>query len=69
MEQEKIITMLEQEEAVIADGLDSCIIGITDNAGMAVRAVYSAQKVVELLMQRDGMTEEEAQEFYSFNIA
>jgi len=30
--------------------------------------VYSVKKVLEILMTRDGMSHEEAREFYEFNI-
>ena len=32
-------------------------------------AIYDSEKVVEILMERDGMTHEEAWEFFEFNVA
>ena len=52
-------------EAMLADGLDDALAGF-DTKG---RAVYFANEIIGILMQRDGMTEEEAQEFFEFNIA
>lgn len=58
------------------DGLDDAIVGMADvwfPDGSWVRTVerliYSGEKIVEVLMERDGMTKEEAYEFVDFNIA
>ena len=54
------------------DGLDDALIGRADvwvGNGTVERLVYSGEKVIEVLMERDGMTEEEAYEFMDFNIA
>lgn len=53
-------------ELMRADGLDACIVGITTNPPM--RVVYDAEKIVALLVSRDGMTEEGAWEFFYYNI-
>jgi|APGre2960657373_1045057.scaffolds.fasta_scaffold15382_1 hypothetical protein len=54
-----------------ADGLDQAIIGEAniwrDNAQETV-LVYSCDKIADILMTRDSMTEEEAIEFIGFNI-
>ena len=51
-------------EALFADGLDESIIGI-DTKG---RVAYSVSKIIQTLINRDSMTEEEAREFFDFNI-
>lgn len=52
-----------------ADGLLNAVIGIATRAdGMRV-VCYSIEKIIEVFMKRDGMTEEEAYEFYEFNVA
>ena len=51
-------------EAVVLDGLDDSIEGY-DKDG---RIIYSVYNIIEPLMQRDEMSEEEAWEHYSFNI-
>lgn len=60
------------ENVLTADGLDDAIIGWTDSwdssGSRAVRAVYSTDRVIEILVQR-GMTEDEAQEYFEFNIS
>ena len=47
--------------------LESAIIGYTVNQHHAHVAVYSYQKCIEVLVARDGMTHEEADEFLQFN--
>jgi len=49
-------------EVLKAEGLDSAVVGI--NGG---RLVYSKAKCVDALVERDGMTEEDADEFLHFN--
>ena len=51
-------------DALLADGLDDALAGY-DSRG---RAVYHIEEILGILMTRDGMTEEEAQEFFNFNI-
>jgi hypothetical protein len=51
-------------EAMLADGFDDCIMGY-DKDG---RVVYSVEEIIATLMERDGMTHEEAIEYYDFNI-
>jgi hypothetical protein len=54
-------------DALKADGFDDCLIGICNTFKGAV-FLYDETKVIEKLMRRDGMTDEEAWEFYEFNI-
>jgi len=56
------------EGAVILDGLDGAIIGIVEEFGNGPRVLYSRDKIIEILQERDEMTYEEAFEFYDFNI-
>lgn len=61
------IDSLEQAP-MLADGLEDAFIGISQAAfGEPVRAVYSANKVVAKFI-REGMSGEEAWEFYDFNV-
>lgn len=47
--------------------LDAAIVGVVTRIGLEA-VCYSSEKVVELLMQHDGMTEEEAIEYMEFNM-
>ena len=55
------------EGAMTADGLDDAILGLMQIDGLPVIA-YSSSRVVNILMERDGMNHEEAMEFFQFNI-
>ena len=41
---------------------------VFDNMNAVVRLAYSRCKCLEILMKRDGMTEEEALEYFDFNV-
>ena len=56
------------EGAIILYGLDSAIIGITQEFGNGPRILYSKNKILEILQERDEMTHSEAEEFYDYNI-
>jgi len=59
-------------ELIKMDGLDKALIGrscIWDSSGRQEdRLIYSGEKIVAILMARDGMTAEEALEYIEFNI-
>ena len=52
-------------EALLADGHDNALAGY-DTKG---RAIYFVNEILGILETRDGMTQEEALEFFEFNIA
>ena len=54
-------------EALLADGLEAALVGYTVNHHRPLVAVYDIDKCVGVLVDRDGMTAEEADEFLSFN--
>jgi hypothetical protein len=49
------------------DGFDDCYLGVAESYGELPALVYDQQKILENL-QSDGMSLEESQEFYDFNI-
>lgn len=51
---------------LLMDGFDDCLIGYVEQFGRPPIALYDRDKVIERLME-DGMTDEEAYEFYDFN--
>ena len=58
----------EYPDLLKADGFDDAIIGVVQRIG--VQAIcYDQDKVIEILIERDGMTYEEAIEYFEFNIA
>tara|TARA_R100001224_G_scaffold35360_1_gene19957 strand:- start:15434 stop:15688 length:255 start_codon:yes stop_codon:yes gene_type:complete len=57
---------------ITIDGFDKAIMGrscIWERTGHREdRVVYSGEKIVEILVERDGMTSDEALEYIEFNI-
>ena len=51
-----------------ADGFDEAIIGVARRCSQPDLLAYSVTKCLEILME-DGMTYEEAQEYFEFNVA
>ena len=51
-------------EALLADGLEDAIVGY-DTKG---RVIYSVGNIIDILVERDGMSYEDASEYFSFNI-
>ncbi len=49
------------------DGLEEAVIGLTTRDGEWILA-YSVKKIIDILMERDGMEYGDAVEFYEFNI-
>ena len=56
------------EGAILLDGLEEAIIGITEEFGNGPRILQSKEKILSILMERDGMDSLEAEEFYYYNI-
>jgi hypothetical protein len=57
------------EGAVLLDGLESAIVGIVEDFGSSGRRMlYSKQRILDILQERDLMTYSEAEEFYDYNI-
>ena len=69
MTREEIATIVAEynEEALLADGLEEAFIGVAERCGQPTLAVYDAEKCVTVLMNRDGMERDEAEEFLEFN--
>jgi hypothetical protein len=53
--------------ALLADGLEAAFVGYTVNHHHAHVAVYDVEKCIKVLMDRDGMDREGAEEFLEFN--
>jgi hypothetical protein len=55
-----------------ADGFDGAILGICEFWGMDGRTnavLYDRDKCIDILVKRDGMSHEEAEEYFDFNVA
>lgn len=63
---------MEQNIPLKADGFDEAVIGLAevweDSGRRKVVIVYSHNRCVEILMERDGMSEEDAMAFMEYNV-
>ena len=57
---DKILTM---------DGFDDAFVGIGSQHSRPPIAVYDRQKCIEILVQRDALSYEDAEEYFDFNCA
>ena len=55
------------DEALFADGFEDALIGVGVIFNRSL-ATYDMRKCIDILMKRDDMTEEEAVEYFDFNI-
>jgi len=64
MNLEEIIEMFPNEEFLKADGFDNAIIGVEPNS---MRLVYDRDKMIEILMTDEELTELDAIEYLEYN--
>jgi hypothetical protein len=57
-----------EDSLIILDGLDKAILGIAYQYDKEASIAYDINKILHILMDRDGMTREEGIEYYEFNI-
>ena len=62
------LDLIDDSEILFADGYDDAILGVAEWDGVWC-VVYDVERILRILRKRDGMTRDEAQEFYAFNIA
>ena len=69
MNREQINQYLENigESALLMDGFDEACIGFSQRINEPMLAVYSYLKMVDTLIERDGMDYEEATEYIDYN--
>ena len=63
---EKLLEELEANECIIMDGYDDALIGISYGIESCA-AVYDVDLCIESLINKDNMTEEDAEDFFVFN--
>ena len=56
------------DKILLADGMEKAFVGVVETYGQEPRACYDSTKCLDILQERDGMSLEEAAEFYEFNI-
>jgi hypothetical protein len=48
---------------------DAAILGVAERIGMSPIVAYDTAKIIDILCERDGMEDDEAADFFEFNIA
>jgi len=59
---------MNEDKPLLADGFDSAVLGLSRGTLGADVAVYSIDRCIDILVKRDGMSEDEAVEFMNFNV-
>ncbi len=54
-------------DALLADGFEEAIVGTVQQFNKTL-VCYDRDKCIRILMRRDGMSREDAEEFFSFNV-
>jgi len=55
-------------DALLCDGFDEAIIGIAERINLSSVVAYDVDKMLGIMVERDGMTYEEAMEYFDYNI-
>ena len=55
------------ERILLADGFEDALIGFVEIFNRTV-ALYDRRKCLEILINRDGMSEDEAEEYFTYNV-
>ena len=61
------MTTCEKHKILTADGFEDALIGYGQQFDTPV-AIYDSERCMSILELRDGMTEEEAREYFEFNV-
>ena len=74
MKRKDIEDIYSDEDILFADGFDEAIIGVVfvhneKTNEKQTRVVYDTEVCLEVLMERDSMSYDEASEFFDFNVA
>lgn len=64
-----LTTLLGDDETVLlADGFEAAFLGIVRRLGEEPYALYDRAACITILMDRDGMSADEAEEYFEFNV-
>ena len=66
---EELINYETDEEIMLMDGFEEAFIGFSRRCGQPTLATYSFDKMIQILVERDGMDVIEAEEYVSYNCA
>lgn len=57
-----------EESAMLCDGFDEALIGFSQRINEPLLAVYSYEKMLDVLIERDGLEYDDAVEYLDFNV-
>lgn len=63
-----ITDMYPDESFLTVDGFEDCLIGVAERFGGLLVLAYDKDKILKKMVDRDGMTWEEATEYFDYNI-
>jgi hypothetical protein len=65
-----VVAFLEEltDGAIVYDGFEDAFIGFAERCSSPGVAIYSYERMIQVLMGRDGMTYDEAVEYIDFNV-
>lgn len=55
-------------DAIIVDGFNDAIIGLAERINLGPVVAYDVDKMLDIMVERDGMTYEDAVEYFDYNI-
>ena len=55
---------VKTNDTILVDGLDDALLGYDTKS----RAIYSVIKIIQIFMERDGMDENTAREWFDYNV-
>lgn len=67
-DREELNDVLTSNEALLANGFEAALIGWAERFNSGPVALYDRDKCLRILVERDGMTWEDAEEFFQFNV-
>jgi hypothetical protein len=65
---QRCLNLVGEESLIFAEGYDAALIGIGWRDGIPI-TIYDRQGVIDILCRRNGMTPEDAEEFFDYNVA
>lgn len=60
--------MVDDKTLFLDNSFNKAIVGHFQRCGKPTVVVYDTNKVIKVLMERDGMADDEATEFFNFNM-
>lgn len=57
----------EEDHVLVMDGFDDAIVGVVTGFGGERRVCYDQKMIIDIMVERDGMSYDEAVEFHEYN--